>query len=58
VRSEYIVVENVPHLLEINSVPGMTAKSIVPQQVEALGLGLSEFFTKILFQTLLHHKTI
>ena len=41
VRSEYIVVNEVPHLLEINSVPGMTEKSIIPQQLKALGMGLS-----------------
>ena len=50
VRSEFIFVKNVAHLLEINSVPGMTANSIVPQQVNADGMELSDFFTKILKQ--------
>ena len=57
VRSEYIVVNEVPHLLEINTVPGMTAKSIVPQQVEALGMELSHFLTKILEETEHHFKS-
>ena len=57
VRSEYIVVNEVPHLLEINSVPGMTEKSIIPQQVEALGIGLSHFLTKILEETEHHFKS-
>lgn len=57
VRSEYIVVNEVPHLLEINSVPGMTEKSIIPQQVEALGMGLSHFLTKILEETEHHFKS-
>jgi len=56
-RSEYIVVNEVPHLLEINTVPGMTAKSIVPQQVEALGMELSHFLTKILEETEHHFKS-
>ena len=51
VRSEFIFVEDVAHLLEINSVPGMTANSIIPQQVSSAGMELSDFFTKILKQT-------
>ena len=51
VRSEFIFVDNVPHILEINSVPGMTKQSIIPQQVSALGMEFSEFLTQILIQT-------
>ena len=54
VRSEFIFVENVAHLLEINSVPGMTANSIIPQQVKANGMELSDFLTKILNQAAAH----
>jgi D-alanine-D-alanine ligase len=50
VRSEFIIVDDLPHLLEINSVPGMTQRSIVPQQVEAMGMELSDFLDKLLFQ--------
>jgi len=31
-------------------VPGMTQRSIVPQQVEAMGMELSDFLDKLLFQ--------
>ena len=48
VRSEYIFVDGTPHLLEINSVPGMTAKSIIPQQLNAMGIELSDFFSYLL----------
>ncbi len=48
VRSEYIFVDGIPHLLEINSVPGMTAKSIIPQQLNAMGIELSDFFSYLL----------
>ena len=51
VRSEFIFVNEIPHILEINSVPGMTEKSIIPQQVSALGMEFSEFLNKILIQT-------
>ena len=43
-RAEYIVVNGVPHFLEINMVPGLTAASIFPQQALAAGLSLSELF--------------
>ena len=48
VRSEFIFVEGVPHLLEINTVPGLTRNSIVPQQVKAMGIELSHFFSYLL----------
>ena len=50
VRSEFIIVKNIAHLLEINAVPGMTKKSIIPQQVEKMNYKLSDFLTKILEQ--------
>ncbi len=43
-RAEYILVNNEPHFLEINMVPGLTAASIFPQQAMAAGLSLSELF--------------
>jgi D-alanine-D-alanine ligase len=55
VRSEFIFVDGIPHLLEINTVPGMTPKSIIPQQVNAMGMDLSDFFNYLL-QTALKQK--
>ena len=43
-RSEYILVNDEPHFLEINTVPGLTAESIIPQQAVAAGISLQEFF--------------
>ena len=43
-RSEYILVNDEPYFLEINTVPGLTAESIIPQQVLAAGISLQEFF--------------
>jgi D-alanine-D-alanine ligase len=39
-RSEFIFQDGVPHLLEINTIPGMTLQSIIPQQAEAAGISL------------------
>ncbi len=40
--------ENKPYLLEINTVPGQSAASIVPQQVRAMGWTLKEFYSALL----------
>lgn len=43
-RSEFIFKNNEPHLLEVNTVPGLTKESILPQQAAAAGISLSELF--------------
>ncbi|WP_306352168.1 D-alanine--D-alanine ligase [Flavobacterium sp. '19STA2R22 D10 B1'] len=43
-RSEYIIVNNEPHLLEVNTVPGLTTESLLPQQSRAAGISLPELF--------------
>ncbi|WP_298780486.1 D-alanine--D-alanine ligase [uncultured Polaribacter sp.] len=43
-RSEYIFVDGEPHFLEMNTVPGMTEESILPQQAAEAGITLSELF--------------
>jgi D-alanine-D-alanine ligase len=50
VRIDFIYNEknNLPYLLEINTVPGQSAASIVPQQVTAMGWSLKEFYSEIL----------
>jgi len=47
-RAEYIVVNGIPHFLEINMVPGLTQASIFPQQAVAAGLTLQELFVNAL----------
>lgn len=44
-RIDYIVKDNVHYLLEVNSIPGLTVESLVPQQARAFGLSLTELFT-------------
>ncbi len=43
-RSEYIFKNGIPHLLEVNTVPGMTTESILPQQARQAGITLDELF--------------
>lgn len=43
-RSEFIFKDDEPYLLEVNTVPGMTEESILPQQALAAGISLPELF--------------
>jgi D-alanine-D-alanine ligase len=49
VRMDFIFEEKVqePFLLEINSIPGQSSLSIVPQQVRAMGLDLTDFYSRL-----------
>jgi D-alanine-D-alanine ligase len=40
--------ENKPYMLEINTVPGQSEASIVPQQVKAMGWTLEDFYTALI----------
>ncbi len=47
-RVDYIISEGVPYFLEINTVPGMTAASFIPQQVRAAGLDIVQVLTEVM----------
>lgn len=51
VRIDFIVKEDEPYLIEINTVPGMSAQSIIPQQARCMGMTQTELFTKIIETT-------
>jgi D-alanine-D-alanine ligase len=51
-RSEYIFKNGIPHLLEVNTVPGMTNESILPQQARHAGISLEELFGAAIENTL------
>lgn len=46
-RIDYIIKNNVPHVLEVNTTPGMTETSFIPQQVKYSGMELKDFFNEI-----------
>ncbi|MGO3708006.1 MAG: D-alanine--D-alanine ligase [Mesonia hippocampi] len=46
-RAEFIFHHNEPHFLEINTCPGLSEASIIPQQVKAAGISLKAFFTEM-----------
>lgn len=43
-RSEFIIMDGIPHFIEINTNPGLSPQSIFPQQAEYAQLKLSELF--------------
>ena len=48
VRVDYIASEEGLYFLEVNTIPGMTAASLVPQMVRAAGLDMTNFLTAII----------
>lgn len=48
IRADFIISDNIPYLLEVNTTPGMTATSFIPQQVKAAGLNITDVLTEII----------
>jgi D-alanine-D-alanine ligase len=48
VRVDYIASEDGLYFLEVNTIPGMTAASLVPQMVRAAGMDMTNFLTAII----------
>jgi D-alanine-D-alanine ligase len=48
VRIDYILKGDVFYFLEVNTVPGMTETSFIPQQIKAMGLNLTDLLTDII----------
>lgn len=44
----YNAAEGRPYMLEVNTIPGQSDASIVPQQVRCMGWSLTEFYTRLL----------
>ena len=43
-RSEFIIVGDTPYLLEMNTTPGLSEASLLPQQAKVAGISLEELF--------------
>ena len=48
VRVDYIASEEGLYFLEVNTIPGMTAASLVPQMVRAAGLDMTDFLSAVI----------
>ena len=53
VRVDFIITPNgIPYFLEINTIPGQTAMSIIPAQLKANGMDLKDFYTSVVMDAL------
>jgi len=48
VRIDYILKDDTFYFLEVNTVPGMTETSFIPQQIKAMGMNLTDLLTDII----------
>ncbi len=55
-RSEFIFIEDQPYMIEINTTPGLTEESILPQQARAAGISLAELFESAITAALNENK--
>jgi D-alanine-D-alanine ligase len=44
-RTEFIIVNDEPFMLEMNTIPGLTPESLIPQQATAAGISLEDLFS-------------
>jgi D-alanine-D-alanine ligase len=51
-RSEFIFIGDEPYMLEMNTTPGLTEESILPQQAIAAGISLESLFENAVWQAL------
>ena len=45
VRIDYIVRNDIPYFIEVNTIPGMTEQSFIPQQIAYMGWPITDFLT-------------
>jgi len=48
VRMDYIIRDNQPCFIEVNTVPGMSANSIIPQMIECADINISNFLNELI----------
>ncbi|MFC0878173.1 D-alanine--D-alanine ligase [Saccharicrinis sp. FJH2] len=48
VRIDYIISDHTIYLLEVNTTPGMTLTSFIPQQIKAMNVPIADVFTEII----------
>lgn len=47
-RVDYIIVGNQPHVIEINTVPGLSEQSLIPQMAAHEGISLINLFNEVI----------
>jgi D-alanine-D-alanine ligase len=54
-RADFIFHKGIPHFIEVNTNPGMSKESIIPQQIKASGASLQNVLTSIIENTIKYH---
>lgn len=52
-RMDFMLVNNTPYVIEVNSIPGFSAESIVPKMLAAANITISKFWTEI-YEKMMH----
>ncbi|XOV66919.1 MAG: D-alanine--D-alanine ligase [Fluviicola sp.] len=47
-RVDFMIVDGVPFVIEVNTIPGFTAESLVPQMIACEGMSIADFWSDIL----------
>ena len=58
IRVDYILVDDVFHFLEVNTIPGMSAQSIVPQQANIHGISTTALLEAVVQEALSNTSTL
>ncbi|MGL5730894.1 MAG: D-alanine--D-alanine ligase family protein, partial [Bacteroidales bacterium] len=56
IRIDYIISKDKLYLLEVNTTPGMTVTSFIPQQVRAAGLDIKDVMNEIIENEIKSHS--
>jgi D-alanine-D-alanine ligase len=57
VRVDFIIKNEIPYFLELNTIPGLSPNSIVPKQVRSIGMTEREILVMAMEDSLLRHQT-
>ena len=57
-RSDFIFHNGVPHFIEMNTTPGLSKESIIPQQSLAAGIPLEDLFGNVIEAAIINQKPI
>ena len=51
-RIDFIIMNDIPYIIEINTIPGLSEESIIPKQAKEAGISLLQLFNNCIANTL------
>ena len=51
-RIDFIIMTDIPYIIEINTIPGLSNESIIPKQAKELGITLMQLFDHCIESTI------